>query len=297
MESPPLHRRPWVTGSEALARRRAPARSGTGSVPGPAGAAARQRRRGELPPVRAGAHRRGQGCALHAVQLRRAGRTGLSLLLRRDRPLRPGLVGHRARHRVSDRLPDGAAALAVAAPPRHRVPDRDDVPQHPGPRLRAAAHVRTDGIRPPPRRDSRHLAQRPHLHRDGRGLRSPALPDPHLGHHPAGHHPEHRSAAERSRADTGRTTLEGPPHDHRAAGRAGAAVGVPDLLHPVSERVRRADDPRQGQGPVRLEPHLRPLQRDRQLPQRLGGVDRDAGDVARDHLRDHPRGLGALAKV
>ena len=93
-----------------------------------------------------------------------------------------------------------------------------------------------------------------------------------------------------------RAALEGPPDDHRAAVRAGAAVGVPDLLHPVPERLRGADDPGQGQGAVRLQPDLRPVQRDRQLPERLGGVDRDAGHVARDHLRDHPRSLGALGK-
>ena len=49
------------------------------------------------------------------------------------------------------------------------------------------------------------------LHRDGRDLRSPALPHPDFRDHPAGHHPEHRSAARRGRAGTGGAALEGPP--------------------------------------------------------------------------------------
>src|SRR5439155_20792867 len=61
----------------------------------------------------------------------------------------------------------------------------------------------------------------------------------------------------------------------------GCISAVVDGLH---QRFRHSDDPWQGQGPLRLQPDLQPVQRSRQLPPRLGDFYRPTDP--RDPVRD-----------
>ena len=97
--------------------------------------------------------------------------------------------------------------------------------------------------------------------------------------------PECESQAHRSRPGPRRAALDGSPDHHRAFVCPRAPVGIPDFLHAVPVCVRGADDSRQRQNSVRIQPDLCQVQRNRQLSKRLCNFNHHAGAFAADHLR------------